>query len=336
LISSEKKAELVQYIQEAVTAGARLKRACEVIEISFATFLRWRAGKLGDQRKGAPKRIVRKLTQAEKDEFYAVANQPRFRDLTAAQIVATLLEEGIWYGSESTLCRILKSHNALLPRTESRSPHKRHRPPELVATGPNQVWAWDITWLKTDVAGIFVFAYVIIDIYSRKIVGWSIENSESADYAQTLFRRIIRDTGVCPQFVHADNGSPMKGLSLVAFLTSLKVGLTYSRPRVSDDNPFIESFFKTVKYRVGYPKAFTGLQHAREWMSNFIDWYNNQHRHSGIQYVTPQQRHSGNDIALLEIRQQTLQAAAKALPERFVNGPRKIAPESLVVLNKAS
>lgn len=118
------------------------------------------------------------------------------------------------------------------------------------------MWSWDITWLKTDVKGVFLFAYVILDIFSRKIVGWSIEESESPELARNLFRRIIRELGLMPLFVHADNWGPMKGLSLVAFLTQPEVGLTYSRPRVSDDNPFIESFFKSVKYRVGYPKVF--------------------------------------------------------------------------------
>jgi len=186
------------------------------------------------------------------------------------------------------------------------------------------------------VKGVYLFAYVILDVFSRKIVGWSIEETESTDLAQALFRRVIRSQGVCPRFVHADNGGPMKGLSLVAFLTQLQVGLSFSRPRVSDDNPFIESFFKTVKYRVGYPKVFTGIAQAREWFSRFIDWYNTHHRHSGIGYVTPQQKHTGEDILLFRLRQETLDRAAGVNPERFVRGPRQITPNRVVWLNRAS
>ena len=212
------------------------------------------------------------------------------------------------------------------------SPKKRKHPTDVFRKDITD----DYTWLKTDVKGVYLFAYVILDVFSRKIVGWSIEETESTDLAQALFRRVIRSQGVCPRFVHADNGGPMKGLSLVAFLTQLQVGLSFSRPRVSDDNPFIESFFKTVKYRVGYPKVFTGIAQAREWFSRFIDWYNTHHRHSGIGYVTPQQKHTGEDILLFRLRQETLDRAAGENPERFVRGPRKVAPDRGVRLNRAS
>ncbi len=167
-------------------------------------------------------------------------------------------------------------------------------------------------------------------------MGWSIETNESPDHAKALFARIIRDRKVLPKFVHADNGGPMRGLSLVAFLSQLQVGLSYSRPRVSDDNPFIESFFRTVKYHVSYPKLFTELEAAREWFARFIDWYNTSHRHSGIGYVTPHQKHTGQDIHLFERRQLALNAAAILHPERFVQGPRTVTPDRHVRLNKAS
>lgn len=257
--------------------------------------------------------------------------------MTPGQIVAILAEEGVWLGSERTLYRILKTRKALESRTESRRPVTSKKPPELVASGPNQVWSWDITWLRTDVAGIFVFAYVVIDIFSRKVVGWTIEANESDAHAAQLFKRIIRDTGVCPRFVHADNGSPMKGLSLVSFLTRMQVGLTYSRPRISDDNPFIESFFKTLKYTVGYPKAFTGLNEARTWFANFVDWYNTSHRHSGIDFVTPEMRHTGDDIRLLAARNATRQAAFEKHRNRFVRGLKTYSiPIQPVTLNKSA
>ena len=163
----------MELIGEAVGSGARVGAACRIIGISSRTYLRWKLGHVIDRRKGAAKRVPRKLSEAEAERFYQEANAPRFRDMTAAQIVAILSEEGVYYGSERTLYRILKAKNALVSRTESRKPGVSRKPPELVATGPNQVWSWDITWVKTDVKGIFLFAYVVLDVFSRKIVGWS-------------------------------------------------------------------------------------------------------------------------------------------------------------------
>lgn len=323
-------------IDEAAASGARVKKACAAIDLSFNSYLRWKAGRTNDRRKGAPKRVPRKLSESEREKFFQASCSPEFRDMTPEQIVAILAENGVWYGSGRTLYRILEAKNASLVRTESKRPSSSRRPPELVATGPNQVWTWDITLLKTDVKGLFYYAYVVIDIYSRKIVGWTIEDSENAEYAMILFRRIIRDMGVTPEFVHADNGGPMKGLTLVAFLTMLNVGMTYSRPRVSDDNPFIESFFKTVKYHVGYPKFFKDIGHARIWFASFINWYNTLHRHSGIEYVTPEQRHTGADRELLERRQVTLFNAYGEHPERFVSGPRRFFLNKPVVLHRTS
>lgn len=208
-------------------------------------------------------------------------------------------------------------------------------PVELTATGPNQVWTWDITWLRTDVKGLFLFAYVIEDLFDRSIVGWTVHEREDPEYAKELFERVIRDLGVAPQFVHADNGGPMKGVALVALMYRLSVGLSYSRPRVSDDNPFIESFFRTLKYRVGYPKWFTSLDNARAWFANFVHWYNNEHKHSAIKYVTPIQRRRGEDIAILANRHAVLEEARQRNPERWSQSLRNLTHQPTVVLNKA-
>ena len=317
-----------------MNGGARVKIACQTLEISFRSYLRWKAGKLDDGRKGAVKKVPRKLSEAEREAFYKEANTARFRDMTPEQIVSILCEEGTYYGSDRTLYRIFADKKALASRTESRKPGPSKKPPELVATGPNQVWSWDITWLRTDVKGLFYYAYVVIDVFSRAIVGWSIEDCESPEHAKKLFERIITRLGVKPKFVHADNGGPMRGVSLVAFLTELHVGLTHSRPRVSDDNPYIESFFRTVKYHVSFPSNFSTLQAARDWFALFIDWYNTKHRHSGIGYVTPLQKHNGLDIQLFASRQETLNNAARAHPERFVRGPKTVAQPRVVYLNK--
>ncbi len=330
------KQNLVCLIDEAVVDGARVKPACEVAEISYRSYLRWKSGTLVDRRKGAAKRVVRRLAEDERQRLYELANSEPYRDQTPGQIIADLLEKGIYIGSERTLYRILKEHRALSHRRETRKPTTYRKPPQLTATGPNQVWTWDITWLKTPIKGMFVYVYVIIDIFSRAIVGWSIEPAESPEAAKDLFDRVIRDRKVTPHFVHADNGGPMKGLTLVAFLTGLNVNLSFSRPRVSDDNPFIESFFATLKTNVRFPGVFSTVEHARTWFASFVDWYNTSHRHSGIGYVTPSQKHTGEDIALFQARQDILNQAARLHPERFVQGPRTIMPRRTVVLNRAA
>lgn len=305
-----------------------------MLGISRRTLQRWRSAGLADRRKGATKRIPRQLDVEEQDRLYRTANEQRFQDMTPAEIVPTLLDEGTYLASERTLYRILRARAALAPRQESRVPVRHALPSALVATGPNQVWTWDITWLRTDVRGLFLFAYVIEDLYDRSIVGWTVHDREDPELAKELFERVIRDVGVVPRFVHADNGGPMKGVALVALLYRLGVGLSYSRPRVSDDNPFIEAFFRTLKYRVGYPKCFTSLEHARTWFSQFVAWYNNEHKHSGIQYVTPTQRRGGEDVAILANRIDVLTAARGRNPERWVRSIRNLSHRPTVVLNK--
>jgi putative transposase len=336
IVAPEVKSILVDLILEAQQNGARLKPACIVVGISFHTFLRLKAGFFMDRRNHAPKHIPRKLSEAETEAFYQVANTSEYRDLTPGQIVASLLDKGIYFGSESTLYRILRKKEALLNRTESRKSVKHTKPTELLATEPNQVWCWDITWLKSTIAGLYYYAYVVIDIYSRKIVGWSIQATESADHASGLFHRMILCGGTKPLWIHSDNGGPMKGLSLLALLYKLKVNMSFSRPRVSDDNPFIESFFKTLKYDVSYPKAFGSLEDSRIWFADFVHGYNNHHMHSSLGYVTPNQKHTGQDIAIFQHRQKVLDKAAETHPERFVKGAKTLTPDRRVILNKAS
>lgn len=330
---AEQKRTLVKYISEAVMEGARLKKACEVVEISVQSFYRWQRGKCHDNRKGAKKNIPRKLAPEEAEQFYNIATSQEYKDSTPYEIVATLLEQGTYIGSSSTLYRILREKKAMFQRTESKHRGGSRKPKELIASGPNQVWCWDITWIKTDVRGLFFYAYVVIDLYSRKIVGWTIEKYESAELAKKLFHKIISNMKVIPAFVHSDNGNPMKGITFTEFLASMNISISYSRPRVSNDNPYIESLFRTVKCKVNYPGKFSTIENARIWFADFVDWYNTKHRHSGINYVTPEQRHLGKDKKMLEIRQNTLNKAARKKPNRFVNGPRNIVCESVCVLN---
>lgn len=256
----------------------------------------------------------------EEERFLAVVNSPRFVDSTPEQIVAMLADEGEYIASPSTLYRILRKRKALAHRQESRKPRKA-TPPEIIpVTGPNQVWSWDITWLKTEVAGLFLYAYTIIDLYDRTVVGWTIELNESEEHAQILFQRVMRDLGVCPDIVHADNGNPMRGVTLAVFLDSLAVRRSYSRPRCSNDNAFIESWHKTLKYTVGYPERFSSLCHARSWYAEFVHWYNTVHLHSGLGYVTPDQRRTGAATAIYEARNRILQQACLRTPHRWRSG----------------
>ena len=273
-----------------------------------------------DQRKGSARHVSHRLTEDERQAFYAEANTDKFSDMAPEQIVAILAQEGKYFGSPSTLYRILREKKALGHRRESKKPRAATTPTMLEVTAPNQVWAWDITWLKTDVEGLFFFAYTIIDLYDRTIVGWTIETTESDQYAQVLFCRVIRDTGLCPQIIHADNGNAMRGMTLACFLDKLQVSRSHSRPRCSNDNAFIESFFKTMKYSVGYPSMFTSLVEARKWFADFVSWYNNSHLHSGLGYVTPDQMRSGKAVLLFNRRNAVLREARERNPRRWITG----------------
>ena len=166
-------------------------------------------------------------------------------------------------------------------------------------------------------AGLFLYAYTVIDLFDRSLVGWTIEITESEEHAKRLFQRIMRDLGVCPKIVHADNGNPMRGVTLAVFLDSLAVTRSYSRPRCSNDNAFIESWHKTLKYSVGYPDRFESLEHARRWYADFVNWYNTEHLHSGIGYVTPRQRRTGEAEKIYELRNKTLADARQRNPLRW-------------------
>lgn len=211
----------------------------------------------------------------------------------------------------------------------------RKKPDELKATAKNQVWMWDITWLKTDVKGIYYYAYVIEDLYDRSIVGWAIYENESDEHARDLFKAVTEKEGASPEFVHSDNGSAMKGITLVAFYYRLGIVPSFSRPRVSDDNPFIESFFKTLKYTCGYPKFFSSIDHARKWFADFINWYNTSHKHSWLQYITPFQKRSGLQHEIFSNRNTVIEAAKEKYPHRWGNrATKKYVDHQAEILNR--
>lgn len=304
-----------------MVAGAREESACDLVGISVRTLQRWRCDGLEDRRKGSEKRTPRKLPPEVVEAVYQTANLERFADQTPEQVVATLAGESTYLASTSSVYRILRTRNAVNRRQDSRTPVTAKQPEQRVATAPNQVWTWDITWLTTEVKGIWFYAYVIMDIFDRSVVGWSIHDSEDGEHARELFERTCRDQAARPTFVHSDNGAPMKASTLVNFLYANRILATTNRPRVSNDNPFSESLFKTVKYRAGYPRSFKTLMAAMTWFAGFVDWYNTQHLHSALAYLTPQQCRTGQASAILQRRNLTLAEARAQHPLRW--GSRK-------------
>ena len=321
---------------EAVRAGARKAKACELLGITVRTLQHWKRKGTADRRRGAAKTVTRKLSPQERQEVLDLCATERFRDLTPHEIVPTLAQEGLYVASESSFYRVLREANQVHHRSEAKPKKTSSRPGEQVASGPNQVWCWDITWLPLQVRGMFLFAYIIIDVYDRSIVGWAVHDREDAQLARELFEHLQTRMNLRGVHLHSDNGGPMKGLSLLALLYVLGVSTSYSRPRVSNDNPFIESFFKTVKYTAGYPGRFRDLDHARTWMADFIAWYNTSHLHSALGYVTPLQRRTGVDRKLFEQRNGTMAQARACHPERWGRRPhRRWEAAETVTLNPA-
>ena len=279
------------------------------------------------------------LSSDEKDFIVETLCSERFCDLAPAQVYSTLLDEGTYLCSERHMYRVLAERN--LVRERRRGGHQRagaHGVPRLEADAPNKVWTWDITALRGPTKGVKYYLYTIIDIYSRKVVGWSIHESESEAHARRLITEACRRHGVARDqlVIHADRGSPMIAGTVAELLNELGVAKSHSRPRVSNDNPFIESHFKTLKYRPDYPTRFDSIRAARTWCRKFVHWYNEVHYHSGIGYLRPADLHDGNHTIIVEHRQATLDAAAAAHPERFTKRPSPPKVPTRAWINKPS
>lgn len=305
-------------------------KACAELGISIRTLQRWtkeavivkKDGRFGAAR-SAP---ANKLSEAEKKEVLRIANAEEYRSLPPSQIVPDLADRGIYVASESTFYRVLREADQQHHRERSRAPRKRSVSGHC-ATGPNQVWSWDITWLPGPVKGIFFYLYLILDIFSRRIVGWEVYDRESAEYASEVISRAAYSEKLkgAPLVLHSDNGSPMKGSSLLVTLSALGIEPSYSRPRVSNDNPYSESVFRTLKYRPVYPyQGFEDIDQARKWVYEFAGWYNEEHRHSGLNFVTPNQRHQRLDIEIMERRRSVYEAAKAEHPERWSGAIRSM------------
>jgi transposase InsO family protein len=322
MIGAPDRQRAVRLIKETVDAGARTAAACQEMGVSLRTFQRWtQEGELRvDGRPGADRPPPEnKLSQAERKAVLDIVNSPAYKSLPPSQIVPTLADEGRYIASESTFYRILREEGQQQHRGRARAPE--HRPMSThCATGPNQVWCWDITWLPGPAKGVYFYLYLILDLYSRKIVGWEVHEQESSELASQLLRRAyLRECiGGVPLVLHSDNGSPMKGASLVETLYKLGVVKSHSRPRVSNDNAYAESIFRTCKYRPNYPyKGFATLADARTWVMTFAHWYNREHKHSGIKFMTPHQRHSGQTHEVMAKRKAVYTAAREAHPKRW-------------------
>ena len=326
-------------VDEAVAHGACQAKACALINIDARTLQRWRGQDIGDDGRAGPKHPpANKLTAKERARVLEVANASENRDLSPKQIVPRLADQGEYVASESTFYRVLKEEEQMGHREPSRPPTKRHRPKPYVATGPNQVWSWDITYLRAPVCGIFFYYYVVLDVWSRKMVAWTIETEESAVLAAAMIGAACEREGVRRDqlVLHSDNGGPMKCGTLLAFLQDIGVAQSFSRPSVSNDNPYSESLFRTTKYRPEYPSApFESLEHARQWATWFETWYNTEHRHSSIGHVTPQQRHTGEDVELLMKRAALYERKKAENPSRWSGKTRDWTHIKVVVLNPA-
>ena len=337
LTSANDRLLAVQLIDEAVSNGARKIAACRLFNISIRTIQRWSGANNIDKRKGAKKTVIGKLTEKEKSKIIKICCSPRFMNETPNKIVPILAEKGIYIASESSFYRVLREANLLKHRHNSRHKRKSEKV-EITSTGPNQTWSWDITYLKTDVKGKFYYLYLFIDVWSRMITGWEIHETECGKTAAEMMYAICAEHNI-PQntlILHSDNGSPMKSANMLAALQNLGVAPSNSRPRVSDDNAYSESLFKTLKYTAGYPKYFKELSQANDWVGKFVEWYNNEHRHSMIGYVTPKQRHTGKDKEILEIRKRTYQEAKKRNPNRWKNRIRDWDKKEIVSLKKGN
>jgi len=338
----EDRQTLVRDIEQACADGARLAPACALAGIDTRTLQRWKAGEgltRGDRRPDADHPVPsHALSEAERARIVAVCNEPRFAETPPARIVPALADEGIYIASESSFHRVLRAHGQMNRRGRAQLPRTSRPPTTHIATRPGAVWCWDVTFLPAQIQGRWFYFYLILDLYSRKIVGFEVHDTDGAEHAAHLARRtaLAEEVHAMPvrPVLHGDNGATLKATTVLAMLHWLGIEPSYSRPRVSDDNAFAEALFRTAKYRPEFPpKGFADLDSARQWGARFVHWYNHEHRHSGIRYVTPAQRHAGRDGPVLDARHALYQDARQRNPQRWSGPTRDWTPIGAVTLN---
>ena len=342
MIVLEDRRTLAHDIKAAHDAGARLRLACGIAGIDERTLQRWKADEGLIRGDGRPLAVrlapSHALSPDERARLLSVANEPRFAAVPPARIVPMLADEGVYLASESTFARVLKAHGQHAHRGRAKVPRKGRPPTTHIATAPRQVWCWDMTYLPAVVLGRWFYLYLILDLYSRKIVGWEVHERDDSVHAAHLVRRTALAEGIATMLnkpvLHGDNGATLKATTVLAMLNWLGVKPSYSRPRVSDDNAFAESLFRTAKYRPEFPaKGFENLAAARDWAAAFVQWYNHDHRHSGIRYVSPAQRHAGEDHAILAARHALYLQSRALSPARWSGKTRNWSPITTVTLN---
>ena len=341
MIGLEDRQRMVALIDEACAAGARQRAACELAGLSLRSLQRWRApGALrSDARPTATRPACpHQLTAQEQARVLGVLNEPRFADKPPAFIVATLADEGCYIASEASFYRLMRKHGQNQHRGRAQAPRPTRAPSTHVASAPKQLWCWDVTYLPSQVKGQFFYLYVILDVFSRKIVSWEVHANDSAEHATELLKRtaLSENLAACARkpVLHGDNGATLKATTVLAMLRWLGMTPSYSRPRVSDDNAYAESVFRTAKYRPEFPQhGMPDLVQARLWASRFAHWYNEEHLHSGIGWVTPSARHAGRDKALLEGRRAVYAQAQARHPQRWARQVRAWKHQAVVTLN---
>ena len=329
---------IVDAVAEAVAHGATLEGAAQGLGLTARTVERWKKAPegVGDLRSGPKTTPSHALTAEERKQIVQIATSPSYRNISVRQLVPRLADEGVYVASESSFYRVLHEEGLMAHRGHAKPPSGKSRPRSHVATGPRQVWTWDITYLRAAVRGTFYYLYLVLDIWSRKVVAWDVHDEESMDLASILAAKASVAEGVRPGelVLHSDNGGPMKGATMLATLQRLGIAASFSRPRVSDDNAMCEAIFRTLKYRPGFPrKPFASVDDARRWVADFVAWYNAEHLHSGLRYVTPNDRHEGRDAAILANRRAVYRDAKKRAPRRWTGDIRNWSPVGDVTLN---
>ena len=313
---------------EAVTTTGETSALCQSIGLARASLYRRRQPARVAVLASTPRPSPRALIPAERQAILDALHSERFLDQSPAEVHATLLEEQTYLGSVRTMYRVLAEADEVRERRDQ-ARHPSYAKPELVATAPNQIWSWDITKLKGSIPYLYYSLYVILDLFSRYVVGWMVAVNESARLAQRLIEATCLKQRIGPHqlTIHADRGAPMRSKLVAELFADLTIGASHSRPRVSNDNPFSEAQFRTFKYRPEFPDRFGSLEHARAISHDLFTWYNDAHHHSGLRYLTPADVHYGCAATILEARYRTRLAAFTAHPERFVNGSPR--PETL-------
>ena len=331
--------KFVSWFEEAVAGGARKAKACSELGVSLRTIQRWTGGE--EIEADARTTTVRPspanaLTEQERAGILSVCNSSEFASLPPSQIVPRLADRGCYLASESTFYRVLRNADQQHRRGRSHPPRRHVAPTTHVATAARQVWSWDITYLPSPVRGKYYYLYLIEDIYSRKAVGWEVYEQECGAMAAGLLQRAVQQESCShtPLVLHSDNGAPMKSSTLLSKMYELGVTPSRGRPRVSNDNPYSEALFRTLKYCPQWPvDGFDSLDSARRWVMQFIDWYNDEHRHSRIRFVTPNERHAGKDADILKQRHALYLEARRRHPERWSRHTRNWQPMDSVSLN---